>query len=266
MSDNPLILNPDTYNSIGFQIRQVWTLSIKNIRLYFRKGPVLMFGLLFPFFIALTWVLGREISNERLFIGITTMAIFFTASAISPVILPWETREKGLERQITSPLSIQMIIWGVILSSVLYSLIIGVIIIIGLSIGVGILFTTILNFILFLFGCILIALVGSLIGVLVSAPPTDQLPDIMTLANLIKFPLIFISGLFVPLSQSSVTGQIVAWCSPLTPFVEIVASSVGEFTTLPIMANIGLLIVWCIFLYGFAVFAHKKTFNKRFSH
>lgn len=82
------------------------------------------------------------------------------------MILPWETREKGLERQITAPLNISLILWGIILSSVLYSL----------------------------------------IGVLVSAPPTDQLSDIMTLANLIKFPLIFISGVFIPLNQLSSTG------------------------------------------------------------
>jgi ABC-2 type transport system permease protein len=266
MPDNPMILNPTMYNSIAFQIHQVWALSIKNIRLYFRKGPVLMFGLLFPFFIALTWILGREISNERIFIGITTMAIFFTASAISPVILPWETREKGLERQITAPVSLPIILWGIILSSVLYSLIIGAIIVIGLSIGIGFLFISIGNLIMFILGCILIALVGSLIGVLVSAPPTDQLPDIMTLANLIKFPLIFISGVFIPLSQSSPTGQIVALCSPLTPFVEIVASCVGESTLLPIIANLGILLGWCVILYCGSIIAHSRTFSKRFSH
>lgn len=254
------------YNSLSFQLRQIWTLSMKNIRLYFRKGPVLMFGLLFPFFIALTWVMGREISNSRIFIGITTMAIFFTASAISPVILPWETREKGLERQITAPINLTIILWGIIVASTLFSLGIGLILIVSLWVGLGITFVTPFSFFTFIGSCILIALIGSLIGVLVSAPPTDQLPDIMTLATLIKFPLIFISGVFVPLTHLTPVAATVAWFSPLTPFVDAIAYCVGDETILDFGVNFGVLLGWCGLLYLFSWIAHTQTFSKRFSH
>ena len=70
--------------------------------------------------------------------------------------------------------------------------------------------------------------VGSLIGVLFPAPPTDQTSDIMTLATLVKFPLIFISGVFVPLLQMPLNAQFIAWFSPLTPFVDFIAGCVGD--------------------------------------
>lgn len=74
-------------------ISKIWNLSKNYVNLYVKKGPVLIFGLMFPFFMALSWVIGRKISLDQIFIGITAMTAFFTATAISPVVFPWETRE-----------------------------------------------------------------------------------------------------------------------------------------------------------------------------
>jgi len=103
-------------------LTRIWLLSNKNITLYIKKGPVLIFGLMFPFFMTLSWVIGREISLNLVFIGIIAMTSFFTATAISPVVLPIETREKSLERILSSPISLNEILIGIILASTLYSL------------------------------------------------------------------------------------------------------------------------------------------------
>jgi ABC-2 type transport system permease protein len=43
----------------------------------------------------------------------------------------------------------------------------------------------------------------------------------MIFSNLIRFPLIFISGIFVPLSQMQGWGLTLAYCSPLTYLVDL---------------------------------------------
>jgi ABC-2 type transport system permease protein len=43
----------------------------------------------------------------------------------------------------------------------------------------------------------------------------------MIFSNLIRFPLIFISGIFVPLSQMEGPGLALAYCSPLTYLVDL---------------------------------------------
>ncbi len=252
-------------NSLTFAGRQIWALCVKNIRLYFKKGPVLIFGLLFPFFMTLTWVIGREISPIRLFIGIASMAIFFTSTAMSPVIMPWETREKGLERQITSPLNLPRILLGIILASTLFSIILSIIVVLILSLGAGVSFTSEISLFGFIGILSLMACVGSLIGLLISAPPTDQMPGIMTLANLVRFPLIFISGVFIPLYQLPPNVQTIAWFSPLTPFVDGIAFCVGDVSLLPLTLNFVILIAWIFGLYGLCVVIHSKTFAKRFA-
>jgi len=91
---------------INDSLNRIWILSKKNISLYVKKGPVLIFGLLFPFFMTLSWAIGRAIPINHMFIGIVSMTSFFTATAISPVVLPIETREKSLERILVSPISL----------------------------------------------------------------------------------------------------------------------------------------------------------------
>ncbi|MCP4764021.1 MAG: ABC transporter permease, partial [archaeon] len=98
-------------------INKIWLLCKKNITLYIKKGPVLIFGLMFPFFMTLSWVIGREISLNLVFVGIVSMTSFFTATAISPVVLPIETREKSLERILSFPISLNEILLGIILAS-----------------------------------------------------------------------------------------------------------------------------------------------------
>ncbi|OLS13472.1 MAG: hypothetical protein RBG13Loki_2926 [Promethearchaeota archaeon CR_4] len=91
------------------------------------------------------------------------------------------------------------------------------------------------------------------------------MPGIMTLANLIRFPLIFISGVFIPLYQLPPNVQIAAWFSPLTPFVDAVAFCVGDFSLLPLALNFIILIAWFFGLYGLCLITHSKTFAKRFA-
>ena len=86
-------------------VYKIWALSRKNVSLYIKSGPVIIFGLMFPFFMRLSWVLGREISVNQIFIGIIAMTSFFSATAISPVVLPIETREKSLERILSAPVA-----------------------------------------------------------------------------------------------------------------------------------------------------------------
>ncbi len=54
------------------------------------------------------------------------------------------------------------------------------------------------------------------LGTLFAAYPTDNPGDIISMVNLVRFPLIFISGVFIPLAALPSFGQIIAFLSPLT--------------------------------------------------
>lgn len=249
-------------NRIGFRtkISQIWILIRKNLELYYKKGPVIIFGLIFPFFMTLAWIIGRNIDPIQLFSGVLGMATFFTGTAISPVVFPWETREKDLERILSAPVKLSDIIISITLASTLFSFIVSSII------SVVLIFVLNINFLIIgwlLIGSLLLAWISSSLGVLISAPPTDLTADIMMIANLIKFPLIFISGIFIPLSLLPQALVILSLISPITYFVDLLTSSLG-FGYIGVWIDLIVLIAWAIVIHLLAHILHKKTLLKRF--
>ncbi|MHA1561173.1 MAG: ABC transporter permease [Promethearchaeota archaeon] len=245
-------------------MRKIWIFSQKNITLYFKKGPVLIFGLMFPFFMALSWVIGKEISLNQVFVGIISMTTFFTATAISPVILPIETREKSLERILISPTSINEILFGIILASSLYSFIITLLIaIIFIIFGASI--VSFSSVFLMILGIGLMATLGSMLALLISAVPTDTTSNIMTLMNLIKFPLLFLGGIFIPLENIPSTMIFLSFISPLTFLTDLLRFCVDGNSFFTPYFDIIMLFVWIVILLYLNIILHKKTMPKRFS-
>jgi len=71
----------------------------------------------------------------------------------------------------------------------------------------------------------------SSLGALLASPASNSPPNVMIFSNLIRFPLIFISGIFIPLSQMQGLSLALASCSPLTYVVDLfnAAISGGSF-------------------------------------
>jgi ABC-2 type transport system permease protein len=246
-------------------LRSVWMLTKKNITLYIRRGPVLIFGLMFPFFMVISWILGRAITINQIFIGIVAMTSFFTSTAISPVILPIETREKSLERVLSAPLSLNEILLGIVIASTIYSILITSIITIIFFVIFPTLLLSPISFTLIFVGIALMGLLGSLLGLLISANPTDMTSDIMVLMNLIKFPLLFLGGVFIPLNDIPRSMAILYLLSPLTFLTEILRYSVDQSNFIANWLSILLLIAWIAVLIISNYALHRKTLPKRFS-
>ena len=246
------------------KIFKIWVMSKKNINLYIKKGPVIIFGLMFPFFMTLSWVLGRDISQSQIFVGIIAMTAFFTATAISPVVLPIETREKSLERILSAPISLNQILFGIVVASALYSILITSIIALIFSIIFPGLFSSLLHILVFWLGIILMSILGSSLGLLVSATPTDKTSDVMLIMNLLKFPLLFISGLFTPLDVLSLPTVILSCFSPLTFLIDLFRYCVDGHSFFPYQIDLLILVLWIIALFLMNGYFHRKTMPKRF--
>jgi len=243
----------------------IWMLTKKNISLYVKKGPVLIFGLMFPFFMVLSWILGRAITLSQIFVGIVSMTSFFTATAISPVVLPIETREKSLERLLGAPISLIEILLGIIIASSLYSIIITSLIAIIFLIPIFANITSIWSIFFIFIGIILMGVLGSILGLLISAKPSDQTSDIMVITNLIKFPLLFIGGVFIPLIALPPLVAILYFISPITFLTELLRGCVGEPTLISSGISILGIIVWICMLFLINYTLHKRTMVRRFS-
>jgi ABC-2 type transport system permease protein len=249
-------------NPAGFteQVRRAWAIAKKDIRIYYLKGPVLIFGVFMPVVMFLAFLMGtKQLPISFLISGLVGMTLFFTSTAVSPAIFPWEGQAKTLERLASCPVAVETIVFGDMIASTLFGIGITIVtVIIGLALDLSL-----LHGITLLVAILLAACCFSAIGMLLAVPPTNVPSNIMMLSSLIKFPLVFISGIFVPLEQMPFWGLVLSVCSPLTYFTDLVRYSFTGDNFFPVWIDIAALAVFTVVFTVGTMYLHKKTMPKR---
>ncbi len=239
-------------------LRKSLSIAKKDLRIYYGKGPVVIFGILLPFFFFFSFLIGRELPPLSLIAGLGGMAIWFTATSISPVIAPMETRTRTLERLVSMPLSVFEMLFGDILASMTMGAVLSGVPIAIISLVLNLNLVHPLPLIL---GILVGSFCFSAIGVLLSALPTDTPSDVMMLALLVKFPVVFVSGVFIPANKLPGWANIISDFSPLNYFVNLVRISFGGSGRA--WLNLGILTLFSIFFLLAAVLFHTRTLPKR---
>jgi len=244
------------------QLKRSFAIAKKDIRIYYSKGPVVVFGLIFPLFLFLAFTIGRSLSAKELFPGLIGMAVFFTATSVGPAILPWETRSKTLERLVCSPVSTWAIFFGDILASFIFGIFVSLVPL-GVALIIGV---EIVDLLALSLGMILATLCFASLSVLLSVyPPTDIPATVMMLSSLIKFPLVFISGVFVPIEQMPEWAKIAASASPLTYFTDLARYAINGISYYSVPVDLAVLTAFTLVFLISSVKLHEKFLPQRFS-
>jgi len=212
------------------EARGALVIAKKNALLYYLKPPVLIFGVLFPVFFFLAFKMGRPIAPENIVPGMVAMALWFTASAVGPLVTPWERRAKTYERLISSPVSLRAILAGDVVSGLVFGACLSVI---PIVIGLVLTQAEVTNALLLVGGIVLGALSFASLGVLLAAPPASSPSNIMLLSNLVRLPLLFVSGVFLPIAQMPLWARWVSPISPLSYAGDLIRSGFGQDAYFP---------------------------------
>lgn len=238
--------------------RGVMVMTEKNIRIYYTKAPVMIFGLLFPLFMFLSFYLGREINLYFFFPGLLAMSLFFTASSIGPLITPWEKQAGTFERLLSFPVSINTIILGDIAAGMIFGIFINMIVLI-----VGLVFLNYsINILFLLFGILFASFCFSSLGVLLASPSVRSPSHIMMFSSLIRFPLIFISGIFIPFDSLQGGARVLAYFSPITYLVDIFNFSFKGESHISLIIDFTMLFVFSIIFIFLSNRFHKRNLMK----
>jgi ABC-2 type transport system permease protein len=203
-------------------LRAAWAIAMKDIRIYYLKPNIIVAGMLFPLFMFLAFAVGRNAPLGSMIPSLIAITILFSASTIEPVSIPIERRTKTFERLISAPVSLNFVVLGESLSGFLYSIGIASV---PFLIGILLFGTTITNPLSLLAGVLLTAFCFATMGTLFAAYPAESPGEIISMVNLIRLPLIFISGTFIPLDQMPDIGKIASLLSPLTYGNDLIAAA-----------------------------------------
>jgi ABC-2 type transport system permease protein len=246
-------------NSLTHLWRSVWSICWKDIKIYYAKGPIVVTGVLFPLFLWAAFYMGRGLEFKEGLASLITLTVFFTSSSVTPIIAPWETRQRTLEMLLSRPVTVTTILAGDILASTIFGLIFtSPIVISGVILGI-----VPNNVLLAVAVIVLIAAGFSSLGVLFSALPTDTPADVVLLSSAVKLPLIFISGVLTPLAQLPPWLLVISVVSPLTYFTDLLRWLYASGAFFPAVTDLVATVVFTSAFTAGALKLHKKTLSAR---
>ena len=233
----------ETVQTCRWQLHGSLVILKKNARLYYLKPPVLIFGVLFPVFFFLAFKMGRPIPAENIVPGMVAMALWFTSSAVGPLVTPWERSAKTYERLISTPVSLRAILAGDVMSGLVFGTCLSVV---PVLLGLALTDASIDSVSILTAGIVLGALSFASLGVLLAAPPASSPANIMLLSNLVRIPLLFVSGIFMPIGQMPVWARWIAPLSPLSYASALIRSAFGRSAFFPVWLSLLMLVLFTL--------------------
>lgn len=200
-------------NRIGEQIALAWTVAVKDVKVYYLTPPMIMFGLMLPFFLFFSFSIKRDIGMAVGLARLLALTTFFTASSAGPVIIPMERRTGTYDRLLAAPMGLMTLLLGKTLVGAFFATAIALV---PILIGMLALDVIPANLGLMAAGVPLASLSFSAFGLVFASVPTRSVGNIMMPSTLVRWPLMFISGIFIPLEEMAPWARVIAYFSPLT--------------------------------------------------
>lgn len=226
------------------QLVRALFISRKDIESYYSKPPLVTWGLLFPAVLMLAVYVKDPSNYLAVAPGILAMTLLFGNTSMAAIVVTFEKRSGTLQRLLLAPVSYRAILFGKACSAALYGVATSLVLTVGLSLLLGM---RIIDPLLFAAALILGAGIFSLLGLAVSAYVREVF-EAMTLLNFFRFPILFISGVFMPVASLPAWAKPIAMISPLTHVVELFRfglSGQAYFSSpaIPAAASAGFLLV-----------------------
>lgn len=199
------------------QFIKILYISRKDMESYYAKPPLITWGLLFPAVLLLATYLKDPQNYGTLIPGIIGMILLFGNTSMAAIVITFEKRTGTLVRLLLAPLTCRTIILGKAFSAACYGLFTALVFTLGLAVFLGLTMTRPLFFAMGLLGG---AAAFSFMG-LIASMMVKEVFEAMTLMNFFRFPSLFISGVFIPLSDFPAWLVPVTMVSPLTHVVEL---------------------------------------------
>ncbi|MDD1693876.1 MAG: ABC transporter permease [Methanoregula sp.] len=240
------------------ELNGAWAIAKKDMLIYYIKPNIIVSGMLFPLFMFLAFAVGRPAEPSVMVPGLIAITILFSASSIEPVSIPIERRMKTFDRLLSAPITLHAVVLGESLSGFLYSLGIAFV---PLVAGLILFPTPVTGIAPLVIGLILTSFCFATMGTLFAAYPTESPGDIMSMLNLVRLPLIFISGIFIPLEQIPEAVRFVTYLSPLTYGNDLIHAAFSAETHFNPFIDVAMI---CVFILVFQFAANRlyKKFNE----
>ncbi len=237
------------------ELSQAWIVTLKDIKVYYLRPGMIMFGFLMPFFMFFSFSVRREMAAGEGMSRLLALTIFFTAAAAGPFIIPTERRLGTYDRLLAAPMSLFTLLLGKIAVGAFFAIVVS-----SIAAIVGILFldASIAQPALMIASIFIGSFTFSTMGLIFGSIPTRNPGDVQMPSTLIRWVLLFISGVFVPLADMSTVARGISYFSPLTYAQDLMNHAVLGTGELALWLNLSVLFLSGIIFLLPSIKLHKR--------
>ena len=200
-----------------------WNILKKDIKNYYLKPPNISWGIIFP----LSWSLMQLIRSPgknilELLPGLMAMSILFGTTSMLAVTITFERSGRSFERLMLAPISLNLMLLAKIAGTIIFGMFNAFVPIVFASFFIDL---KGVNFGIILPAVFMIALSSALMGLMI-AVSAKQVFEAQTFSNFFRFPMLFLCGLFIPISDLPVFLRPISYCLPLTYGADILKGAI----------------------------------------
>jgi ABC-2 type transport system permease protein len=177
------------------------------------------------------------------------LTLLFGTSSMEAIVIVFERRIGSLERLLLAPVRLPALLLGKLLGGMTFGLTVTLVVLIIALIVFG---ADGVNWLLLILALLLSAAAFSALGAFVSVA-VKEVFEAQTLANFIRFPMMFLGGVFVPVNSLPPGLQIVARMLPLTYSVEALRAALSGGSPVQAVLDLAALAAFAVVLFALAV-------------
>lgn len=230
-------------------LRGMYYIALKDLRAYYFKPPNISWGILLPFAFVLAFAIRNPDDLRELVPGLLALTLLFGTSSMEAIVIVFERRIGSLERLLLAPVRLPALLAGKLLGGMVFGLTVTLVV---LGIMLAVFGVSGVNWLLLILALLLSAAAFSALGALVSVA-VKEVFEAQTLANFVRFPMMFLGGVFVPVAALPLGLQILARALPLTYTVEALRAALGIGTAEHAILDLSVLAGFAVILFALAV-------------
>jgi ABC-2 type transport system permease protein len=227
-----------------------WNILKKDIQNYYLKPPNISWGIIFP----LSWTLmqlirssgGMNISDIRgMLPGLMAMSVLFGTTSMLAVTITFERKGRSFDRLLLAPISLSTMVAAKLSGAILFGLFNAFVPVVFAAFFVDL---AGINWSAVLLAVFLIAVTSALLGLMI-AVSAKEVFEAQTFSNFFRFPMLFLCGLFLPISSLPIFLRPLSYLLPLTYGTDMLSGSIIGTNMLPPVLCVLILLAFTVVLF-----------------
>ncbi|MBN2040324.1 MAG: ABC transporter permease [Spirochaetes bacterium] len=235
-----------------------WNILLKDMRSYYLKPPNISWGIIFP----IAWIgmffikTGRGVEDVfDLLPGVISISVLFGTTSMLAVTVTFEKKARSFERLLLAPVSLNFLMFAKTTGAIFFG---------AVNAAIPVIFSLFLvdlsnvSWGIIVPAVVLIAIASAFLGLFV-AVTVSEVFEAQTFSNFLRFPMVFLCGLFFPIASLPFFLRPLSYVFPLTYGVDILRGAVSGKNIMPLGLDFLIIICFCLILF----YASIKNINKK---